>query len=68
MADDTWRHGAAYLYVLALPRARRTWEFLRRNDDYCNAYRAGDGRPEGSIAGQPAPVNAASHWGLHCLA
>jgi hypothetical protein len=40
MADDGWRHNAAYLYIHGIPNSCRTWEFTRRNAGYCDDHRA----------------------------
>ncbi len=67
MANDDWRHGGAYLYVLALSRAQRTWEFLRRNMTYRQQYQAAQFRPAESNVDPPSPSDEPRRWGISCL-
>jgi hypothetical protein len=40
VANEAWRAGAAYLYVLLLKGPSLAWEYLRRNPDYRRAWHA----------------------------
>jgi hypothetical protein len=67
LANDDWRHGGAYLYVLSLSRAQRTWEFLRRNMTYRQQCQAAQVKPTESTADPPSSSEESRRWGLPCL-
>ena len=58
MSTEHWRSPAAYQYAATMEPARLTWEFLRRNPDYRNAYQAA---PVQADDGTDGP---ARRWGL----
>jgi hypothetical protein len=53
--DVAWRATAAYLYVLELDPSQLAWEYLRRNQLYCDQWK----RRELSYS-----CAALAHWGL----
>jgi hypothetical protein len=69
---------ASHAYTLRLTRSGWTWEYLRRNEDYQEAWRLerrADRREPGRPAGAPArtPMDRAAPWvifprsgGHHC--
>ncbi len=61
MLSIDWRAPAAYRHTKKLPAAGFAWEYLRRNDEYRNDFKAI------ALTGQPGTPQLerfAQHWGL----
>ena len=58
MSTEDWRSPAAYQYAANMEPASLAWEFLRRNPDYRNAYKAAPVQADGGTDGP------ARRWGL----
>jgi hypothetical protein len=63
MSSESWRDAAAYQYLEGLSPSALAWEFLRRNEDYQQAYltHLKGGAPDVEPA---AEARLAHAWGL----
>ena len=58
MSTEDWRSPAAYQYAATMEPASLAWEFVRRNPDYRNAYKAAPAQADDGIDGP------GRRWGL----
>ena len=58
MSTEDWRSPAAYQYAATMEPASLAWEFLRRNPDYRNAYKAAPAQADDGTDGP------GRRWGL----
>lgn len=58
MSTEDWRSPAAYQYAATMEPASLAWEFLRRNPDYRNAYKAAPAQADDGTEG------LGRRWGL----
>ena len=58
MSTEDWRSRAAYQYAAAMEPESLAWEFLRRNPDYRETYKAVSAQADDGTDGP------ARRWGL----